>query len=82
MIISCNRKGKSPAEKVAAVFPGHKGPVYALQRNPFFTKFFLSVGDWSARIWSEDMKDDPIMWTPYHESGESALVACNLKSAF
>ncbi|KAL5108173.1 Dynein intermediate chain 3 ciliary [Taenia crassiceps] len=69
MIISCNRKGKSPAEKVAAVFPGHKGPVYALQRNPFFTKFFLSVGDWSARIWSEDMKDDPIMWTPYHESG-------------
>ncbi|VDM16983.1 unnamed protein product [Hydatigera taeniaeformis] len=69
MIISCNRKGKSPAEKVAAVFPGHKGPVYALQRNPFFTKFFLSVGDWSARIWSEDMKDDPIMWTPYHDSG-------------
>lgn len=69
MIISCNRKGKSPAEKVAAVFSGHKGPVYALQRNPFFTKFFLSVGDWSARIWSEDMKDDPIMWTPYHDSG-------------
>ncbi|VUZ51240.1 unnamed protein product, partial [Hymenolepis diminuta] len=69
MIISCNRKGKTAAEKVAAIFPGHKGPVYALQRNPFFPKFFLSVGDWSARIWAEDMRDDPIMWTPYHESG-------------
>ncbi|VDN98350.1 unnamed protein product [Rodentolepis nana] len=68
MIILCNRKGKTVAEKVTAVFPGHKGPVYALQRNPFFPKFFLSVGDWSARIWAEDMRDDPIMWTPYHES--------------
>ncbi|KAM7542954.1 hypothetical protein Aperf_G00000018921 [Anoplocephala perfoliata] len=69
IIISCNRKGKTAGEKVAAVYPGHKGPVYALQRNPFFPKFFLSVGDWSARIWAEDLRDDPIMWTPYHESG-------------
>uniref|UniRef100_A0A5K3FF78 WD_REPEATS_REGION domain-containing protein n=1 Tax=Mesocestoides corti TaxID=53468 RepID=A0A5K3FF78_MESCO len=69
LIISCNRKGKSPAEKVANIYPGHKGPVYALQRNPFYTKFFLSVGDWSARVWSEDFRDEPIMWTPYHESG-------------
>ncbi|KAF6773195.1 hypothetical protein AHF37_06992 [Paragonimus kellicotti] len=66
-IISCNRKGKTPAEKIVAVYPGHLGPVYALQRNPFFPKNFLSVGDWTARIWSEDIRDSSIMWTAYHE---------------
>jgi dynein intermediate chain 2 len=64
-IISCNRKGKTDSEKIAHVYPGHYGPVYALQRNPFFPKNFLSVGDWTARIWSEDIRDDSIMWTKY-----------------
>jgi hypothetical protein len=49
-IISCNRKAKTPQEKIIAVYPGHIGPVYALQRNPFFPKNFLSVGDWTARV--------------------------------
>jgi len=29
---------------------------------------FLSVGDWTARIWSEEIKDDSIMWTKFHMS--------------
>ena len=41
----------------------HYGPVYALQRNPCFPKNFLTVGDWCARIWSEDIKESAIMWT-------------------
>lgn len=45
----------------------HHGPVYALQRNPAHTKFFLSVGDWTAKIWSEELKT-PIMQTRYHSS--------------
>ena len=24
---------------------------------------FLTVGDWSAKVWSEDIKGSPIMWT-------------------
>ncbi|CAH8577065.1 unnamed protein product [Schistosoma turkestanicum] len=71
MIISCNRKGKTPAEKIVAVYPGHIGPVYALQRNPFFPKNFLSIGDWTARIWSEDIRESPIMWTANHNHGLS-----------
>lgn len=66
-ILSCNRKAKSPAEKIVSVYTGHHGPVYALQRNPFFSKNFLSVGDWTARIWSEDIRESSIMWTKYHE---------------
>lgn len=62
-IMACNRKAKTPAEKIVAIYPGHHGPVYALQRNPFFPKNFLTVGDWTARVWSEDIRESSIMWT-------------------
>jgi dynein intermediate chain 2, axonemal len=45
----------------------HHGPVYALQRNPAQLKYFLSVGDWTAKIWSEELRQ-PIMQTRYHQS--------------
>ena len=48
--------------------PGkHHGPIYSIQRNPSNTKCFLTVGDWTARIWNEDIKT-PIMTTKYHSS--------------
>lgn len=67
-VMSCNRKAKTPAEKIVANYTGHLGPVYALQRNPFFPKNFLSVGDWKARIWSEDIRESSIMWTKQYQS--------------
>ena len=34
--------------------PGkHHGPIYSIQRNPANTKCFLTIGDWTARIWME-----------------------------
>ncbi|XP_068602941.1 dynein axonemal intermediate chain 2 [Brachionichthys hirsutus] len=68
VVVSCNRKAKTPAEKIVCTYDGHHGPVYALQRNPFFPKNFLTVGDWTARIWSEDVKESSIMWTEYQMS--------------
>jgi dynein intermediate chain 2, axonemal len=38
-----------------------------MQRNPAHPKYFLSVGDWTAKIWSEELKS-PIMQTRYHSS--------------
>nr|XP_023418649.1 dynein intermediate chain 2, axonemal isoform X3 [Cavia porcellus] len=66
IVISCNRKAKTAAEKIVCTFSGHHGPIYALQRNPFYPKNFLTVGDWTARIWSEDSRESSIMWTKYH----------------
>ena len=40
-----------------------RGQLYAVQRNPFYPKNFLTVGDWEARIWSEEIKESSIMWT-------------------
>ena len=47
-IVSCNRKAKNPADRIGSAYEGHFGPVYALQRNLFFPKFFLTIGDWTV----------------------------------
>ena len=52
---------------VVMYLTGHHGPVYGLVRNPFYPKYFLSIGDWTARIWNEDLKT-PIMTSKYHSS--------------
>lgn len=65
--LSCNRRGKSPQDKISQVFNGHHGPVYSVMRNTFFAKFFLTVGDWTARIWSDEIKT-PMYMTFYHKA--------------
>eukprot|EP00397_Hematodinium_sp_SG-2012_P036277 GEMP01039144.1.p1 GENE.GEMP01039144.1~~GEMP01039144.1.p1 ORF type:complete len:503 (+),score=82.70 GEMP01039144.1:336-1844(+) len=42
----------------------HFGPIYACKRNPFHPKFFLTVGDWSGRLWMEELKG-PLITTPF-----------------
>ena len=46
---------------------GHHGAIYSLSRNPFFPKFFLSVGDWTTRVWNEDLRA-PLVTSPYNAS--------------
>lgn len=68
-ILSCNRKGKTQAEKIGAnTFNGHHGPVYSVARNPTFSKYFLSVGDWTARLWFEDFKFTSMFNSFYHKA--------------
>eukprot|EP00325_Prymnesiales_sp_UTEX-LB-985_P001884 CAMPEP_0174697580 /NCGR_PEP_ID=MMETSP1094-20130205/3399_1 /TAXON_ID=156173 /ORGANISM="Chrysochromulina brevifilum, Strain UTEX LB 985" /LENGTH=567 /DNA_ID=CAMNT_0015894583 /DNA_START=31 /DNA_END=1734 /DNA_ORIENTATION=- len=66
-IISCQRKGKTNADKLGAMYEGHCGPVYGLQRNSFFPKFFLTVGDWTVRMWNEELRT-PIMSSKYFKN--------------
>ncbi|XP_060520250.1 dynein axonemal intermediate chain 2 isoform X2 [Cylas formicarius] len=68
VVVSCNRKGKTAMEKMPVRFNAHMGPVVALQRNPAFVKNFLTVGDWSAKIWSEDCRESAIIWTGFHRA--------------
>ncbi|CAG9806675.1 unnamed protein product [Chironomus riparius] len=65
MLFFCNRKGKTPMEKITLRMQCHASPIYTLARNPSFFKNFLTVGDWNARIWSEDCKESSIIWTKY-----------------
>ncbi|KAJ8687887.1 hypothetical protein QAD02_023682 [Eretmocerus hayati] len=66
-VISGNRKGKTATEKLQVRFKAHHGPVISVTRNPNFVKNFLTVGDWTARVWSEDCRESSIVWTPGHE---------------
>lgn len=70
VVVSCRNpslnqatKSEAPNESIIGTYHGHHGPIYALQRNPFFPKNFLTVGDCTARIWSEDINETSIMTT-------------------
>eukprot|EP00927_Polykrikos_kofoidii_P047205 TRINITY_DN4130_c0_g1_i1.p1 TRINITY_DN4130_c0_g1~~TRINITY_DN4130_c0_g1_i1.p1 ORF type:complete len:571 (-),score=76.37 TRINITY_DN4130_c0_g1_i1:334-2046(-) len=78
IVLSCSKKLKKPVE-VGAWYGSedrggwgrHFGPVYSIKRNPFHVKFFLSVGDWCAKMWMEELKG-PMFQTPYYPSFLSA----------
>uniref|UniRef100_A0A2A4JFG7 Uncharacterized protein n=1 Tax=Heliothis virescens TaxID=7102 RepID=A0A2A4JFG7_HELVI len=64
MVITGNRKSKALAEKLPGKFEAHVGPVRRVERNHAYLKNFLTVGDYTARVWSEDCRESSIMWTP------------------
>jgi len=61
-VLGCTKKAKCQSEYILTKFDAHYGPVRALQRNPCYTKNFLTVGDWSARVWSEDITESCLLW--------------------
>lgn len=70
VVLSINLRKRKSNDCVVPMDMGsgkHHGPIYSIQRNPTFSKFFMTVGDWTARIWSEDGKA-PIMTTKYCKS--------------
>mmetsp|Transcript_65782 Transcript_65782/g.173658 ORF Transcript_65782/g.173658 Transcript_65782/m.173658 type:complete len:568 (+) Transcript_65782:113-1816(+) len=66
-VVSCNRKAKNPSDRIGTIYEGHCGPVYALQRNPFFPKYFLTIGDWTVRLWNEEIRH-PVMTSKYSKN--------------
>lgn len=58
----------------------HHGPIYSIQRNPINPKYFLTIGDWTAKVWSEDQRT-PIMNTRYHPSYLTSGILLLSKSA-
>ncbi len=74
IVLLCDRKAKKDAESTKSIkntygtaSGKHHGPIYSIERNPFSLKNFLTIGDWSARIWFEDCRT-PIMQTKYDGS--------------
>jgi len=66
-VVSCNRKAKNAADRMGMVYEGHSGPVYAVQRSPFMPKFFLTIGDWTWRLWNEELRS-PVITSKYFMS--------------
>lgn len=78
IILSCTKKPKKAVEvsswfgqEEKGGYGRHFGPVYSVKRNPFHVKYFISVGDWCAKLWMEELKG-PMLQTPYYPSFLSA----------
>ncbi|VVD00834.1 unnamed protein product [Leptidea sinapis] len=69
LVINANRMGRSHSEILASYWRAHDGPVRAVHRSPCTLRMFITCGDWSVRIWSEEVRTAPIIVTkPYrHE---------------
>lgn len=74
LVLMADRKAKKDAESAKSIKSTyglngscHHGPVNSIQRNPSNNKYFMTVGDWTARVWMEDLKS-PLMTTPYDGS--------------
>jgi len=68
IIITANKKPKKSVEIIQryGLEQGrHLGPIYALNRSIPNQRYILSVADWSAKIWFEELKS-PIIRTRYH----------------
>jgi len=52
-ILTVNKRPKKKVEigaKYGIDSGRHYGPITAIQRNPFHTKYFMTVGDWSVKV--------------------------------
>jgi dynein intermediate chain 2 len=67
MCVNMKKKDKDPIIVSDKGSGRHHAPIYSVERNPIHNKYFLTVGDWSARLWYEDTKT-PIMTTQYAPS--------------
>lgn len=66
LVINVNRMGRSHSERLISYWAAHVGPVRAVQRSPCTLRMFLTCGDSSVRIWSEEVRTAPIIVTnPY-----------------
>jgi len=64
-IVACTRRKNKPT-LIDRSYLAHHGPVYSVMRNPFLPKYFLSIGDWTAKVWEEET-ESPIISTKYHD---------------
>ena len=70
IVMSVNLRNKKTNNGITVFDTGagkHHGPIPSIQRNPTHNKYFMTVGDWTTRIWTEDLKT-PIITTRYHNS--------------
>uniref|UniRef100_A0A2A4JLD2 Dynein intermediate chain 3, ciliary n=1 Tax=Heliothis virescens TaxID=7102 RepID=A0A2A4JLD2_HELVI len=66
LVLNINRKGKTPQDVISGIYKAHKGPVRAVHRSPGITKMFLTCGDWTVHVWSDDIRTSPIITGKMH----------------
>lgn len=76
LVINANRMGKTHSEILSSYWNCQCGPVRAVNRSPCTLRMFLTCGDYSVRIWSEEVRTAPIIVTkPYRYEVTDAIWA-------
>lgn len=66
LVINANRMGRSHADILVSYWKAHDGSVLAVQRSPCTFRMFLTCGDYTVKVWSEEVRTEPIIITrPY-----------------
>lgn len=66
LVINANRMGRSHSDILVSYWNAHNGSVQAVQRSPCTLRMFLTCGDYTVKIWSEEVRTEPIIVTrPY-----------------
>lgn len=82
LVINVNRMGRCHSEVLSSFWNAQSGPVRAVHRSPCTLRMFLTCGDWSVRVWSEEVRTAPIIVTrPYrYEVADAAWVPTRFSS--
>lgn len=62
-ILFGNRKGQTASERLPNKIKCSNGIIHSLERNPAFLKNLLIVSEFAINVWSEDCRNNPILWT-------------------
>ncbi|XP_026724990.1 dynein intermediate chain 3, ciliary-like [Trichoplusia ni] len=66
LVINGNRMGRSHDDILVSYWNAHDGSVQAVQRSPCTFRMFLTCGDFTVKVWSEEVRTEPIIVTrPY-----------------
>ena len=65
VVVTGSRKARTNVEKLSVRFNAHFGEVKSVDRNVFNPLMFVTIGDWRARVWVEDTREDCLVSTPY-----------------
>lgn len=66
LVINANRMGRSHSEILTSYWEAHTGPVRAVHRSPCTLRMFITCGDSTVKVWSEEVRTASIIFTkPY-----------------
>ncbi|KAJ8728159.1 hypothetical protein PYW08_016544 [Mythimna loreyi] len=76
LVINANRMGRSHSDILVSYWNAHTGSVQAVQRSPCTFRMFLTCGDYTVKVWSEEVRTAPIIVTrPYKNQVSDAAWA-------
>ncbi|PZC86424.1 hypothetical protein B5X24_HaOG209143 [Helicoverpa armigera] len=66
LVINANRMGRTHSDILSSFWYAHDGSVQTVERSPCTFRMFLTCGDYTVKIWSEEVRTAPIIVTrPY-----------------